>query len=122
MNQRPFLVSFALTLVVFFLGAGLEWTLQQLQVHGVAALLDNGLAAMIVGALTYLSERRRQRALHARLLMIAEMNHHVRNALQPLTLTIGAMGGEAEVKMMREAVKRIDWALREVLPGNPKAA
>ena len=47
--------------------------------------------------------------------MIAEMNHHIRNALQ--VIQFGLTGNSAlPPEHMKEAVKRIEWALREVLP------
>ena len=49
--------------------------------------------------------------------VIAEMNHHTRNALQVIigrsALSIADANAIAEI---REAVKRIEWSLREVLP------
>jgi two-component sensor histidine kinase len=48
--------------------------------------------------------------------VIAEMNHHIRNALQVIQFSTRNQSGEAEVKAMRDAVQRITWALREVLP------
>jgi hypothetical protein len=51
-----------------------------------------------------------------RMRVIAEMNHHIRNALQVIQFSTRNQSGEAEVKAMRDAVQRITWALREVLP------
>jgi hypothetical protein len=46
------------------------------------------------------------------------MNHHIRNALQIIRYA-GYRQPEARQTMeIEDAVKRIDWALREVLPGN----
>jgi len=43
------------------------------------------------------------------------MNHHIRNALQ--VIQYGLTGNSAlPPEHMKEAVKRIEWALREVLP------
>jgi hypothetical protein len=45
------------------------------------------------------------------------MNHHIRNALQPLKFVTDEPEGKAQMKVVEECVRRIDWALREVLPG-----
>ena len=59
----------------------------------------------------------RRRLVQARLEVIADMNHHIRNALQILSYGTAKHGNEKETEMMREAIQRIQWALREVLPG-----
>lgn len=59
----------------------------------------------------------RRRLLQARLEIIADMNHHIRNALQVLSYGAARHGNEKETEMMRESIERIEWALREVLPG-----
>ena len=57
----------------------------------------------------------------ARLRMVAEMNHHVRNALTAISLTVYAKNDPQLEKITRESIQRIDWALREVL-ANPQSA
>jgi hypothetical protein len=47
--------------------------------------------------------------------VIADMNHHVRNALQVISLTTHGNDKE-EIGVIRESVNRIQWALRELLP------
>ena len=56
------------------------------------------------------------RADEARMRMIAEMNHHVRNALTAISLSVYAKNDPHLEKITRESIQRIDWALREVLP------
>ncbi|HEY3928118.1 MAG TPA: hypothetical protein VGL89_07080 [Candidatus Koribacter sp.] len=59
----------------------------------------------------------RRQLVPARLEMIADMNHRIRNALQVLSYRAARHGNEKETEMMRESIERIEWALREVLPG-----
>ena len=61
-------------------------------------------------------ERLRTRALLQRLVIIREMNHHVRNALQVVIYAAAAHKNDDLAEQVREAVRRIDWALKEVLP------
>ena len=50
------------------------------------------------------------------------MNHHVRNALQVILCSRIYVEHEQQVKAIAEAAKRIEWALREVLPGDRLSA
>jgi hypothetical protein len=45
------------------------------------------------------------------------MNHHVRNALQPIMYSPYLKEQAEQVKVIQEGTRRIEWALREVLPG-----
>ena len=85
-------------------------------------LLSSFLVGLVAGALVYfLSVRERQRRAYVdcRLRVIAEMNHHVRNALQ--VITFYSRKGEKQEVGVVEAVERIQWALREVLPQLPES-
>ena len=42
------------------------------------------------------------------------MNHHVRNALQVIAYSDNST---EQPSVVQDAVRRIEWALREVLPG-----
>ena len=70
---------------------------------------------VVVGVLLYLYERLRDRYLAERLRTIALMNHHVRNALQAIKY---ARYSKDDVRVIEQAVARIEWALREILPAN----
>lgn len=52
----------------------------------------------------------------ARMQVIAEMNHHIRNALTPVSLSVDAIDNQQLNRVISEAVNRIEWALREILP------
>jgi len=84
-------------------------------------LLSNLMVGLVGAALVYvlsLRERQRQQYVECRLRVIAEMNHHIRNALQVITF-YSRKGQKQEVGIV-EAVERIQWALREVLPQLPE--
>jgi hypothetical protein len=58
----------------------------------------------------------KRRVNEDRLSTIADMNHHVRNALAVVAY-YGTEGVNPTcAQLVSEAVERIDWALREVLP------
>jgi len=75
---------------------------------------DDLAGGFVVGLLLFFEERRRRRYLAQRLEVIALMNHHVRNALQVIKY---AHYSADELKIIEESVARIEWALREILPG-----
>lgn len=60
--------------------------------------------------------RQQRRLTMARMQVIAEMNHHIRNALTPVSLSVDAIDNQQLTCVISEAVNRIEWALREILP------
>ena len=60
-------------------------------------------------------QQQRRELLRRRIEMIADMNHHVRNALQVISLSTHGRD-QQEIANIRESMNRIQWALREVLP------
>jgi signal transduction histidine kinase len=82
-------------------------------------LLAEGFSALLVSLLTaklVQITRERHRLTVARMQVIAEMNHHIRNALSPVSLSLDATEDQHLNRVISEAVDRIDWALREILP------
>jgi signal transduction histidine kinase len=82
-------------------------------------LLAEALSAFIVSCLiaklTYMS-RQQHRLTIARMQVIAEMNHHIRNALAPISLSVDAIENQQLIQVISDGLDRIDWALREILP------
>jgi ABC-type Fe3+ transport system permease subunit len=74
-----------------------------------------GLLTALVTGLGLLHYRTHMAADRARMRMIAEMNHHVRNAMTAISLSVYAKNDPQLEKTTREAIQRIDWALREIL-------
>jgi len=108
--------SFAFGSCLFFIGTLLEWWLTHLNVKGTFLMLDNALMGVAAGLMMLLYERHRQRELRKKAEMIRLMNHHVRNALQVIYASSYSLNTEKDTTRVGEAVKRIEWALREVLP------
>ena len=84
-------------------------------------LLSNVMVGLVGAALVYVlsvRERQRQQYVECRLRVIAEMNHHIRNALQ--VIAFYSRKGQTQEVGIVEAVDRIQWALREVLPQLPE--
>lgn len=85
-------------------------------------ILSNSVTGLFAGGLFYqfIREVRINRELvRARMKTIAELNHHIRNALQVIKFwgaqqksSLDAM----QLRLINDSVDRIEWALREVLP------
>ena len=108
-------------ILVFKLVSGFLIAVDQLSIRwgldGSQRIVDDLLGGLIAGAIFHLHERHRLRQLGKQLHVIDLMNHHIRNALQPLMFVPNESGGKAHVKLVEDCVRSIDWALREVLPG-----
>ncbi len=62
----------------------------------------------------------RHRQMLQRLQIIAEMNHHIRNALEQIEMSAYASHDQQLIANLNAAAARIEWALREILPQNGK--
>ena len=81
-------------------------------------VIDDLSGAAIAVLLVYRHEYTRSKYLNEKLKTIEMMNHHVRNALQPVMYLPYSQDQEMQLNTIRDAVQRIDWALREILPGH----
>ena|SRR6185369_1156600 len=107
-------------LLIFLVSLGADLLL--LRDHEPARLtieISDGISALVIGLLSYkifrLQQQRREYVRH-KVEVIADMNHHVRNALQIISLTTHGSRDKEEIINIRESVNRIQWALRELLP------
>ena len=116
-GNRKAILSVVLAFVSFALGLLVEALQLNRGIQGWMLWLDNLCAALLLGLVVFVYERRRERELIRRLQVIELMNHHVRNALQPVMYLPYSQDQETQLNMIRNAVQRIDWALREILPG-----
>jgi hypothetical protein len=87
-------------------------------------LVSNGLTGVAAGWLFYqLAEnhKNKQQIIQERMRTIAELNHHIRNALQVIKYAGGLKTSldASQLQLINDSVKRIEWALREVLPKYP---
>ncbi len=126
---RLLLLCAGVVLLVCAVGYGFDHLLARDGVTRTDILIvSNALTGVVAGLLFYSlsnNERQRRHLVSERLHTIAEMNHHIRNALQVITYASAAQNQTDSVDLIRSSVERIEWALREVLPGhvtNPATA
>jgi hypothetical protein len=107
---------------IFLLGVTLRTLLDKLGVSGVTAVIDDLLIGVLAGVLVFAYERHQHKLMLEKMRVISEMNHHVRNALQPIMYSPYLKEQAEQVRIIQEGTRRIEWALREVLPGEDFAA
>jgi len=100
---------------LFALGALVQAWLVVDGVRGAMEYLDDLVLGLLAGLLVFAYEQKRHNAMLKRIRVIADMNHHVRNALQAITLCRYADNTQ-QIQVIDESAKRIQWALRELLP------
>jgi len=121
-RSRDVLIFLLIVLVVGAIGVGFDQLLVREGVHRLDIIaLSNGLTGIVAGLLYFAItriERERRATTQERLRTIADMNHHIRNALQIIAYANLTSDKEKSVELIRSSVERIEWALREVLPGH----
>lgn len=108
-------ISVCLGLAVATVGIALEYVLQGTPPFTLASA-DDAVVGVLAGLVVFAYEQRQQRTVLKKISVIAAMNHHVRNALQAISYAPYAEQAK-QIKLIQESVQRIQWALREVLPG-----
>ena len=108
-------------LVVFLIGTGVDYVLLHDEHDSRVAVIEasDALGGVIAGALVFrllLYERERRARLRQRIAVIANMNHHVRNALQVISFHAYTTVDKEQLEAVKESMERIQWALKEVLP------
>lgn len=90
--------------------------------HGEKTFLDDALLGIFSALAVFflLQQRDTQRELRRQkqyAAVIADLNHHIRNAMQVIVYRSElGVHDVPELQEIRDAVNRIDWALREILP------
>lgn len=109
-NLRTASLAFVVVLLV---GYGADLFLFR---HPAWMLIDDLVLALAAGIVVFHYERERTRFLSEKLRVIREMNAFVRNELQILNAS-AEHPDRTRVSTIERSVERIDWALRELLPG-----
>ncbi len=113
-------IAVAFWLSVWALDSGLDvlWGKYGRVVAAPMAMAD-ALVALAFAAVVLklmLMQRARHRKLVRQLKTVADMNHHIRNALSEIELSAYVSHDPQFIGDIRGASARIQWALREILP------
>lgn len=116
---RPLLVGVACGIAVALAAMAGQWLFNVRlgfpRVHGiglVGPIISFVVTALLVGIIQFRNQQRRQARL-ARAQIVADCNHEIRNALQTL---VALNYPQESIEQIRAAVRRIDGALRYLLP------
>jgi len=94
--------------------------------HAETTRIDDVLLGLVAALLVFFLQRQQERELRRQrqsAAVIEQMNHHIRNALQVIVARASLdHHNRPELRQIDEAVARIDWALREILPQSNGAA
>ena len=121
--RRTGVLTFTVIIVVSVIGVILDRILMREGVPRLGMLIvSNSITGLFAGGLFYQmarEEKIHRELIQARMETIAELNHHIRNALQVIRFwgaqqrpSLDAM----QLQLINDSVDRIEWALREVLP------
>lgn len=109
--------SILIALGFFLLGGLSDFWLREYAASWLVTLMHDALIGVGAGLLVLLYEWRQRQNLIKKLEVIRLMNHHVRNSLQVISFAASDPKRDELATELRNAVSRIEWALREVLPG-----
>ncbi len=117
--RAALLLACAAAIIIFLVSVSADLVL--LRDHEPARVtieLSDAIAAFVIGILCYKifrMEQQRSEYVRQKVEVISDMNHHIRNALQVISLSTHVENSN-EVAAIRQSVDRIQWALRELLP------
>jgi hypothetical protein len=107
------LIASVTLFAVLVLGCGADAVLVR---HPAWMYVDDLILAVLAALVVYQYERERSRLLAEKLRVIREMNAYVRNELQILYAWLEHLD-TGRVRTIEHSIERIDWPLRELLPG-----
>lgn len=120
MNNRISSLGFALIggAAVFVSGMAVDLALLRHEHPNMVAFLIANCVAGLVAIIAGLAFQLRQEERHFRFatekaVTMAELNHHVRNAVFPLVLAVQRMQDPESNRLASEAMSRLDIALRD---------
>jgi hypothetical protein len=116
-TTRPVLQGLVMGLFVAMLLIAADQLSIRLGLSQSWRIVDDTLGGVITGLLVFLYSRIRLRYVEERLNTVALMNHHIRNALQVITHAQYIQPPSRQFAEVQNAIQRIDWTLREILPG-----
>ena len=118
-HSRPYLYGITAGAMMFAVVYIVDAVMVRIHLRPEATIIDDLLLAFVVAVLVVSLEaqhQREQQLQQERIRMILGMNHHIRNALQAIVYVTADLKGE-HATIVQEATDRIEWALREILPG-----
>jgi len=118
--SRKYVIAFLVGLAMFVAVAVIDREMASVGMHAEVTSLDDVLLAILAAFLAFILQLQHERELARQrqsAVIIEQMNHHIRNALQVIVYRMDPQTRDSqELRDIRDSVDRIDWALREILP------
>ncbi len=120
-NLKIFLMSVIAAMALFVIGTALDYVLLHDEHDSRNTIIEtsDALGGVVAGVLIFRLlqyERERRKRLRQKIAVIADMNHHVRNALQVISFHAYSTADKEQLEAVKESMERIQWALKEILP------
>ena len=106
-------------LVLFFVSYAADLFLFRIGVAGAQTIVDNVLIGLVGAAAAYLwvrYEAERHARVREKMILLVELNHHIRNALKIISESSLVRDDEKRLQLIDEAVDRVDRVLVELVP------
>jgi hypothetical protein len=106
---------------LFLFSIGIHFLLLKLGVAAATTILDDLAIGALGGLLSFfyfstIYVNQEYKRAKERIILIAELNHHIRNALTVIQCS-GDIANETErILRVHEAIERIDWVLTDLVP------
>jgi hypothetical protein len=118
---RRVLISLTATASIFFCGGILDWLIAHQYLPQLSLMIAGAIISLAAGLLilkTLAEIQKRYQTLVERLLRIAELNQHIRDALQVIVFTNVPERTAEAIRKVNAAVMRIESVLREEAAGS----
>ena len=114
-------------LVLFAVSYAADALLYLLNIPAAATIANNIVIAILGAAIVLIflrarHEREIMERARERAIIIAEMNHHIRNAMTPLVVGVSSDDLGERLRTLDQATDRVDHVLTELLPTAGSAA
>ena len=96
-----------------------DWVLYWLKIPDVSTIANNlviGACAAVAAYIWARYEAERQSRAREKMILIAELNHHIRNAVTLLGQSAALEDGPNKLRLIDEAIDRVDRVLTELVP------
>jgi hypothetical protein len=112
---------------LFVVSYAADYILYRLNIPQVQTLSNNIVIGILAAALMLLflrnkHEREAVNRAKERAIIVAEMNHHIRNAMTPLIVGVSSDDLYERLRTLDQATDRVDHVLTELLPTSGSAS
>ena len=106
-------------LLLFIVSEFMDWLLYWMKISNVETIVNSVVIAICGAVAAYIwvrYEAERQARARDKMILIIELNHHIRNALTLLSQSATLQEGPEKLRMIDEALERVKRVLTELVP------